>query len=194
MQIRSRRRQAFSVWLRRNKGSSSFTVRFNVGDGIGALRIDQMGAVTPTLRRSQLGGLSADHLRKGRFMHFAASGEPKEYTLWLARADPDTLPVEQWVSMDVIGDGLVPKGWAPAGVLQEADEELTDLSFARGRLDLAMQVIKQRRSRRSEREAGAGGVPVGLVRHLRRTIARQEQEISALKAQLEMVRRGEKAT
>jgi hypothetical protein len=174
---------AFSVWLLRSSSLENprFTIRFEVMLGMGALRLDQVGAVTPTLRRSQLGGLAADQLRKGRFMHFVPRDRMilQEYRLWAAMGEPGDLVVGKWIRMAARDGGLAPVGWPVAAPLPAA-EDITDLSVGRGGLGAAMAVIKERRKQRSTQLIGFAP-PAGLVRHLRRTIDRQQQEIDELK-------------
>jgi len=181
---------SFSVWMQRggSKSSPRYAVKFDVVRGMGALRLDQVGAVTPTLRRSQLGGLTAGQLQRGRFMHFLPEGGVtlQEYDLWMAREAPTDLPLGRWIRMNPCGNGLVPEGWTPGDVTID-DDDITDIAVGRAGLGIAMQVLKERR--RAVQDVPFAP-PTGLVRHLKRTVQRQEAEILALKAELAALRSG----
>lgn len=191
----------FLVWILHEAGTRGprFAVRYAVQDGTGALRIAGTNAVTPTMRRGLLGGLSATHLREGRFLHFRPGERMtvREFALWSAAAQPDSLPANEWTGLFPVDDGLVPQGWAAAEP-PSLDACVTDLSTNQLGLGIALQAIKTRRQSAAAataepREALLTGpipgcAPPGLIRHLRRTIDRQRAELEALRQEVSRLR------
>ncbi len=209
----------FALWLLREaEHADRFVVRYEVQAGMGSLRLAGMGTVTPTLRRGRLGGLSAQHLRQGRFMLFSPGQHAhlREHVLWGAEGDPRSLPAGKWVRMVPVAGGLIPKGWRPE--LTAIEDCITDILPTRGGLQIAMDDLRGRWGQRRRRaplaslarpagkgapveqrvavELAAGAAPPGaaphaLVRHLRRTIERQRMELESLRSEVARLRGAE---
>ena len=189
------RSDPFHLWiLHEPKGGSLFTIRYEVYRGMGALRLGGLGAVTPSLRRGRLRGLSPDHLQKGRFLLFSEGESPDmtEIPIWSAAAPPVELPADEWTLMVPSAQGMTPVGWEkqePPSI----ENCVTDLTARRG-LGLAMAHLKERKSSQARRKASLPehvlpGAPVGLVRHLQTVIERQRSELEVLRAELALLRR-----
>ena len=176
----------FSLWIRRSTHPEpfAFVIRFEALAGQGALRFGRGGKQTPASTTNGVHDLSADQIRGGVFVHHLQKGRDvrKAYTLWGAAQPPEALPCGEWVPMRLRGDLLVPDGWAVAADNGQEDE-ITELVPSPRRLSSAMKAIKERRMVRGEQ------APTGLVRHLRRTIERQQREIDFLRGQLAEYRR-----
>jgi hypothetical protein len=176
----------FSLWIQRSSPADpcSFQVRFEVGQGQGMLSLERHGRHTPQDSRGQVGDLSADQIRSGVFVHLIKQGRiiRNEYALWGAQDSPEALPCGAWIPLLPRGVRLVPAGWAVADV-SVAEDQVTELVSSSRRLGAAMKIIKERRMNRPAQP------PPGLVRHLRRTIERQKQEIDFLRGQLAERRR-----
>ena len=142
------RPMSFTVWILHEPSARGprCAGRDEVQAGTGALRLAGTNAVTPTMRRGLLGGLSANHLREGRFLHFVPGERMtvREFSLWSAAALPSSLPKNEWTSLTPVDDGLVPPGWAPAEP-PSLDECVTDLNMEQAGLGVALQAIKPRR-------------------------------------------------
>jgi hypothetical protein len=182
----------FHLWiLHEPRGGSLFTIRYEVYRGMGALRLGGLGAVTPSLKRGRLRGLSADHLRQGRFLLFPdGSGQKmQEIPIWSAAEPPGRLPADEWTLMLPSSQGMTPDGWVEQEPPPE-EECVTDLTPGRG-LGLALETLKARRSARSSAsaEVALSSAPLGLVRHLQNIIEQQRSELDALRAEVARLRR-----
>ncbi len=183
---------AFHLWiLHEPRGGSLFTIRYEVYRGMGALRLGGLGAVTPSLKRGRLRGLSAEHLRQGRFLLFSdgATDEMREISIWTAAKSPEALPADDWTLMIPSSQGMTPEGWAEEEP-PEVEDCVTDLTARRG-LGLAMQKLKQRRTsqRAGDEEVSIASAPLGLVRHLQGIIEQQRLDLAALQDEGERLRR-----
>jgi len=181
----------FHLWiLHEPRGGSLYTIRYEVYRGMGALRLGGLGAVTPSLKRGRLRGLSASHLRQGRFLLFpdGATGGMQEIPIWTAVKSPERLPRDDWTLMIPSRLGMTPDGWAEDEP-PEGEGCMTDLTARRG-LGLAMEGIKQRRSakRTPSIALGISSAPLGLVRHLQRVIERQRSEVESLQLEVDRLR------
>ena len=189
------RSDPFHLWiLHEAKGGSLFTIRYEVYRGMGALRLGGLGAVTPSLRRGRLRGLSPEHLQLGRFLLFSEGEVPEmqEIPIWSAVAPPVELPTDEWTLMIPSDQGMTPVGWEEQEP-PSMENCVTDLTARRG-LGLAMARLKERkgtqvRRRRSIPEEALPGAPLGLVRHLQQVIERQRGELEVLRAELAQLRR-----
>ena len=162
---------------------------------MGALRLGGLGAVTPSLRRGRLRGLSPEHLQQGRFLLFSANDSPDmtEIAIWTAAASPVELPHDEWTLMIPSSLGMTPEGWEEQEP-PSLDECRTDLTHSRG-LGLALQQIRARKAASraqaaaSEHEDITVGAPTGLVRHLQAVIDRQRMQLESLQAEVETLKR-----
>ena len=184
--------EPFHLWiLHEPKGGSLFTIRYEVYRGMGALRLGGLGAVTPSLKRGRLRGLSPEHLQQGRFLLFSAGSSPDmaEIPIWTASTSPLELPANEWTLMIPSNQGMTPEGWEehdPPSV----EDCVTDLTPRRG-LGLAMKTLRERKADRANQvqDAAIASAPIGLVRHLQGVIDRQRVELEALRAELDSLRR-----
>jgi hypothetical protein len=161
---------------------------------MGALRLGGLGAVTPSLKRGRLRGLSPAHLQQGRFLLFSEGDAPgmTEIPVWSAAASPAALPAGEWTLMIPSSQGMTPIGWEeqePPSV----EDCVTDLTARRG-LGLAMERLKQRKSAQASQkpslpEEALHGAPLGLVRHLQNVIERQRNELEVVRAELAQLRK-----
>lgn len=185
-------RLRFEIFVQQQKARlGRFAIRYVVLEGVAALSWAGKGEKTPTMRSGQIHNLTADQIRHGRFTWIIneATGEMSEFSLWRASEHPRNLPLGIWTRLLAYDDGLVPEGWeieAPPSVA----ETVTEVEIGSG-LGAALKLIKARRKQRQPKKAEASGVgaPPALIRHLRRTIDRQRQEIDALRIELEHLRR-----
>lgn len=188
------RSEPFHLWiLHEPKGGSLFTIRYEVYRGMGALRLGGLGAVTPSLKRGRLRGLSPAHLQQGRFLLFSEGDSPgmKEIPVWSAAASPAALPAGEWTLMIPSSQGMTPIGWEEQEP-RSVEDCVTDLTARRG-LGLAMERLKQRKSTQASQkpslpEEVLHGAPLGLVRHLQNVIERQRNELEVVRAELAQLR------
>lgn len=185
-------RSIFRIWLRRDeRGAPRFSLRFDVGEGRGLIRLDRPGVrlEPPARRNGSVSGLAPGGVRTATFLHVRGSVRDAWSLEALTDASLERIADTEWRMLkasaaragggrlEVPPDEVLP----PTQVYRVAD-------FDRGGA-AAARPVPEDRAPAPARPAPPRGPVTGLVRHLRREVTRLRVENDELRAQLASVRR-----
>ena len=183
-------RSLFRIWLRRDeRGAPRFSLRFDVGEGRGLVRLNRPGVrlEPPARRNGSVSGLAPGGVRTATFLHVRGSVRDAWSLEALSDASLERIADTEWRMLEasaaragggrleVPPDEVLP----PTQIYRVADFDLDGSTAARPLPE----------ERAPARTAPPRGPVTGLVRHLRREVTRLRVENDELRAQLASVRR-----
>lgn len=189
-------RPMFRIWLRRDeRGAPRFSLRFDVGEGRGLIRLKRPGVrlVPPARRTGSITGLAPTGLRTATFLHVRG---PSRDAWHFETLDERFLAGIEDTEWRMLEPAPAPGG---GGQLELPPDEVLPPTQVYRVADLgpvvrdavaAEAVAPESPPKPAAPPAQARGPVTGLVRHLRREVARLRMENDALRAQLARIQHG----
>jgi hypothetical protein len=189
-------RVMFRIWIRRDeRGAPRFSLRFDVGEGRGLIRLNRPGVrlIPPARRTGSTEGLAPGGLRSATFLHVRGPTRDKWTFEALEDALLDGIQDTEWRLLDALpaagGGGQLEL--PPDEVLPPTQVyRVADLGPVVRDAIAAEAVAPESPPEPPPPVAQARGPVTGLVRHLRREVARLRVENEALRAQLQRMQHG----
>jgi len=187
-------RSIFRIWLRRDeRGAPRFSLRFDVGEGRGLIRLDRPGVrlEPPARRNGSVSGLAPGGVRTATFLHVRGSVRDAWSLEALTDASLARIADTEWRLLEAsaarTGGGRLE---VPPDEVLPPTQAYRVADFDRGGAAAARPLAADPAPAPAPaRPAPPRGPVTGLVRHLRREVTRLRVENDELRAQLASVRR-----